>query len=152
MQGSHIFLLVCAAVLVVLGAGFIILCILQWRERKYLLQVCTVETKGTVVDVEITGSIKKDEEGDEIDRRSFYPVFEYEAGGKTYRQRSSNSLITDEYNKLSRVVNIWYNPGNHDEYYALETLSGSIFSRIVLSVVGSILVTAGVSLAISVLK
>ena len=85
------------------------------EEYSRLKTVCTVEAQAVVIDFHVTGSVYWDDDK-EVDKRVFYPIFEYGANNETYRQQSS---VGENIKRvaLGESITILYDPANPNDYY-----------------------------------
>jgi hypothetical protein len=100
--------------LIAFGALFLVMGINQQRELKRLESVCTEQA-----DCVIARYV--DESSD--DRPRYYPVYEYEAGGRTYAQQSEKYRGDDRPREGSKLA-LYYNPENPDDYYVPDEKGG----------------------------
>ena len=120
------------------------------EESSRLKKVCTEEAQAVVIDFHVTGNVYWDDDK-EIDKRVYYPLFEYSVNNETYRKQSS----TGENVKRVAVggsMAILYDPANPDDYYVP---AGAYASKGGTSVIGFgifLIVFAGVALVVKLIQ
>ncbi len=136
MSGGAVVILFCA---LTAGIGFVFLCVsfllrgvAAKRERD-----CTVHTVATVVD-NVYSSYDSDAP------RTWHAVFEYTAGGRSFRKGSAYGTTKPQFEVGQRVA-IRYNPDRPDEYLVEEQRTGRALQRVFLAV-GAGLLALGLAL------
>jgi hypothetical protein len=104
------------------------------RHEKNLKESCTISTIGTVVDM-VRGSSRK--------RKTLYPVFQYIAGGRMIKKKSSWGGFGFA---IGQEVTIFYNPENVEEYYVKDGAKSAKFFWYVFLVTGALCLAFSVKL------
>lgn len=119
----------CGIGLIFFLIGFIMNRIRTSKERRY-----TTSVIGTVVGTEV--GYNRDS------GRSYYPVFEYNVGGQSYRRVSLAGYGGNKQQEVGQRVTIYYDPDYPYNYYVKEYTMGKTLSYIFLSI-GSIFFIIG---------
>lgn len=125
------------------GVIFLAVGIFILVKNNRLAKECTEKAVAKVVDMET--EINTDT--DSASPYYYYPVVEYEAGGKKVTVRMDSGSSTPEYN-LGEEVKILYNPNNVEEFIVEGEKGSKIFS-IVFIVLGGLVSLYGVKVAIT---
>lgn len=137
MSADRIFALIRLGFLLI---GAVFLCI-SWgmsRSFSHKKSVCTLPVRGRIVDVVESSTYHIDS----VSSVTWYPVYEYSAGGQTIRRRS---VVGGEKHKytVGKQVTLMVNPQNIEECYNPEDPMGFLVK--IFLIVGCVLVAAGIT-------
>ena len=140
------FIAIFSGIWALVGVVFFVIGTAMRANRKRKEENCTSRTWGTVVDL----VRRESRDSDGTYSASWHPVFEYHIGGMTFIKESNFGSSQAKF-AIGQNVEIYYNPGDYNEFYVpgekLPKLIGTIFTA-----VGVAAILVAVIAAIIVLK
>lgn len=112
MDDTLFFLIVFLGTWALIGVVFLTIGIIMLNNGKKKRINCTSQTYGKVTD--IVRRVSYDSDG--CSSISWHPVFEYSIGELKFVKESIYGASQSKY-AIGQNVEIYYNPGNYDEYY-----------------------------------
>ena len=110
--------IVVSLILAAFGVWCLVSCIGSLNTNAHLREICTAETAGTVTDYHRTGDIWDDSDGEEHDNRQDYPIYEYQAGGRTYIVQSTRPDLKGKWRyEIGAEFTLRYNPADPEQHY-----------------------------------
>ena len=94
-----------------IGAILMLTSIGMTKENNRLREICTEETSGIVTDYHVIGRVYIDEDDKQQDTRNYYPIIEYQAGGKPYTWQSELGKSTKDY-RIGAALVVYYAPND----------------------------------------
>ena len=117
MEKKNVFLaILLCSIFIILGVVFIVMGINAKNRNEELKIICTEEIQGIVDSFHESGYYGEDEDGDIVDERLYYPIFQYEVNNETYTKQSPTGKGEKRF-RLGEEITIMYNPENPDDYY-----------------------------------
>ena len=105
-------------VLIAFGVWMVKYCIDTRNENAHLREICTEETAGTVVGYHETGKYSVNDKNEVTDTRQDYPIYEYEADGRTYSVQSERYDSKGKLRyKLGERITVRYAPGDPEKHF-----------------------------------
>ena len=88
------------------------------NENAHLREICTAETVGTIVDFYQTGRRTVNERNEVSDTRRSWPIYAYEAGGRTFTVQAARYDQRGELRyRLGESIAVRYAPGDPEKHY-----------------------------------
>ena len=143
MEENEVILNVITIVWFLTGTIFTLTGVLLLLIRSKRKANCTSVTKGTVTDIVKRTGIYDKEYGYST---LWHPVFEYTVDGVKYVKESNYGTTKAKFG-IGQELEILYNPDNNNEYYVKEE-NGPKTLGVIFTIVGSILLVAGIILRI----
>lgn len=144
MSDTLKFAIMFSGVWALIGLVFFIIGIVMIMNRKKKEINCTLKTYGKVIDI----VRRQSHDSDGGYSSSWHPVFEYSVGELKFIKESPYGSSQSKY-AIGQDVEVYYNPGNHHEYYIVgETLPKTLatiftivgIAAIVIAIISAILI------------
>lgn len=144
-ENTWIVLLI-AASFAFLGIIFFLIGLALYFSNKKISRTCTQKVSGTAVDVLYEAVSSDTSSFSDIRTYSYFPVYEYNFSGKTFRKKSFIGTAKPEVQKGDIVV-IMVNPDNLDDFYC-SAEKRKLFQNLFLSIGTGLLLLAAAAAAI----
>ena len=122
-KNSALWLVILFVTVAAIGGWLVKFGIDRKNDNAHLREICTEQTTGTVTGFYETGEYRVDynreENKDEVhDTRKAFPIYEYQAGGRTYTVQSEryDSEGKHRYKKDEKIA-VFYAPGDPETHY-----------------------------------
>jgi len=117
-KNPALWIIILCVALAAIGGWLVKFGIDQKNNNAYLRGICTEETTGTVTGFYETGEYRVDDDDEVHDTRKAFPIYEYQAGGRTYTVQSEvyDSEGKHRYKKDEKI-DVFYNPGDPERHY-----------------------------------